>query len=219
MPTVPVKQGTGQSTFATINRIPDMCPICNRHISPIQVATNLKDNGNCLEVVYICVNSECKSHFISYFNHTNKGYNYSHSLPKTITEIKFSEEITKTSANFIEIFNQAIAAEQQNLHHIAGVGLRKSLEFLIKDYLISKSPNEEDSIKKELLGNSIRNRITDQNIKSCAERAAWLGNDETHYTKKWENKDIDDLKILLQLTVKWIEAELLTKSYLEGMSN
>ncbi|GBF44630.1 hypothetical protein LPTSP2_39330 [Leptospira ellinghausenii] len=90
---------------------------------------------------------------------------------------------------------------------------------MIKDYLIIKTPEEEEKIRKELLGNSIKNRISDQNIKSCAERAAWLGNDETHYIKKWEDKDINDLKILLQLTVKWIEAEILTKSYLENMNS
>ncbi|EMY61519.1 DUF4145 domain-containing protein [Leptospira terpstrae] len=218
MPNLTLKHGAGQSNTFSANKIVDSCPICNRHIEPIQIIGQIKKDND-IELIYLCVNSECKSYFISYFKHNGKSYEFLYSLPKTIVKNEFSTEITKTSPNFIEIYNQASVAEQQNLYHIAGVGFRKSLEFLIKDYLIIKFPEDEEKIKKELLGNSIRNRISDQNIKACAERAAWLGNDETHYTKKWEDKDISDLKILLQLTVKWIEAELLTKAYLENMNN
>jgi hypothetical protein len=46
-----------------------------------------------------------------------------------------------------------------------------------------------------------------------AERATWLGNDETHYVRKWEDKDINDLKILIKVTLHWIEMELLTEQY------
>jgi len=49
--------------------------------------------------------------------------------------------------------------------------------------------------------------------KSVAERATWLGNDETHYYRKWENKDISDLKALLRLTINAIENQLLAESY------
>jgi hypothetical protein len=38
----------------------------------------------------------------------------------------------------------------------------------------------------------------------------WLGNDETHYVRKWENKDINDLKRLIAMTVAWVEIELFT---------
>jgi hypothetical protein len=50
-----------------------------------------------------------------------------------------------------------------------------------------------------------------------AKRAAWLGNDETHYIRKWEDKDLDDLKKLIKLTVLWIEMEQMTKDALVEM--
>ena len=50
-------------------------------------------------------------------------------------------------------------------------------------------------------------------VKSCAEKAVWLGNDETHYERKWENKDINDLKLLIKLTLHHIEAEILTEKF------
>ena len=41
--------------------------------------------------------------------------------------------------------------------------------------------------------------------------ATWLGKDETHYVRIWNDKDIEDLKMLMQLTVYWISRELLTR--------
>ncbi len=47
--------------------------------------------------------------------------------------------------------------------------------------------------------------------------AFWLGNDETHYLRKWEQHDVDDLVTLIKLTTNWIEIEHLSKSYVEEM--
>lgn len=50
-----------------------------------------------------------------------------------------------------------------------------------------------------------------------AERATWLGNDETHYVRKWENKDLKDLKNLIDLTVYFISMSLKALKYQEEM--
>ncbi len=41
--------------------------------------------------------------------------------------------------------------------------------------------------------------------------ATWLGNDETHYVRKWENKELSDLKKLVELTVYWVASDILTR--------
>ncbi|CAM4463867.1 DUF4145 domain-containing protein [Paenibacillus xylanexedens] len=120
------------------------------------------------------------------------------------------------SPNFIKIYNQAAAAELGELTEICGAGYRKSLEFLIKDYLIHLEPQKEVEIQSKLLGHCISG-ITDHDIKTCAQRATWLGNDETHYIRKWEDKDLNDLKILIDLTVNWITNKLLMERYLTEM--
>jgi len=98
------------------------------------------------------------------------------------------------------------------------VGYRKSLEFLVKDYCILKQPGAAEEIKKTLLGQCIGTWVEDPKVKECAKRAAWLGNDETHYLRKWESKDINDLKILITLTVNWIHNDILTERYMKEMS-
>ena len=119
-------------------------------------------------------------------------------------------EISDLSPGFEKIYNQSFHAEQIGLDEIAGVGYRKSLEFLIKDYLIIKYPDKKEDIKKTFLGICINNWVEEKKKKKTTKRAAWLGNDHTHYVKKWEDKDLNDLKILIQLTVNWVQSELLT---------
>lgn len=63
----------------------------------------------------------------------------------------------------------------------------------------------------------INKHIGDTNIKNVAKRAVWLGNDETHYIRVWEDKDLSFLKQLIDLTIHWIEAEELTKTMMEEM--
>lgn len=163
-----------------------------------------------------CPDISCKKAFISYYTvapgtaHTN----YSNKTSQgTIIGKHFSDKINEISQAFVTIYNQAYAAEQQNLTEICGVGYRKALEFLIKDYSILNNPNEKEKIEKIFLGNVIENYVTDNRVKSVAKRAIWLGNDETHYIRKWEGKDLQDLKKLIDLTVHWIEMEALTSSF------
>ena len=44
-----------------------------------------------------------------------------------------------------------------------------------------------------------------------------MGNDETHYVRKWEDKDLEDLKKFIQLTEHWIESEHLTREAIAEM--
>ena len=118
---------------------------------------------------------------------------------------------------FVQIYNETNHAEQLGLSSIVGPGYRKALEFLIKDFLISENSGEKDQIVKMSLQNAIQQKIQDENLKACAERATWLGNDETHYLRKWTDKDINDLKVLITLSVNGIHNHLLTKKYEEEM--
>lgn len=138
-------------------------------------------------------------------------------FPKFFEKKTFSSEIIQISPSFDKIYNESKQAEEIELDQIAGVGYRKALEFLIKDYLILLFPNEKESIIKKRLGNCIREDIKDDNIKKCANRAAWLGNDEAHYFRKWETKDIDHLKNCINLVVGWITLGIQTEKLVDDM--
>lgn len=120
---------------------------------------------------------------------------------------KFSTKIENLSPDFINIFNQSELAEKRGLNEICGMGYRKSLEFLIKDFLCKIHPEKSEEIKKELLSQSI-NRISENRIKTLAQRCSWLGNDETHYIRKHEDYDVQTLKAFIDATIHYIESEL-----------
>jgi hypothetical protein len=108
-------------------------------------------------------------------------------------------------------------AEDRGWKLIAGPGYRKALEFLIKDYLCRLHSTEAEKIKGMTLAACIAEYVDHAKLKAMAARAAWLGNDETHYVRKWEEKDLDDLKTLVNLTVHWIEMAELTDNVLKDM--
>lgn len=167
-----------------------------------------------------CTNPTCRNMFITQFSTVGvRKPVFTKILPTALPEKRtFSDIISELSPNFCEIYNQAYIAEQTNLMQICGTGYRKSLEFLIKDYLISTLPEDQhEAIKNKFLNNCIRDNISNINIKTVASRAVWLGNDETHYTRKWEDKDINDLKSIIELTLHWIESEIRTQKLLEDM--
>lgn len=129
----------------------------------------------------------------------------------------FAVEIEEISPTFVAIHDQVMHAEGEGLDQLVGIGLRKALEFLIKDYAITENESNTEEIQRMTLNQCMQRYIADANIRACAERAAWLGNDETHYIKKWEAMDINDLKRLMTLTINWIENSLITKKYLAEM--
>lgn len=96
------------------------------------------------------------------------------------------------------------------LTEISGMGYRKALEFLIKDYAILRWPDDAEVIRKMTLGNCINEKIGYDRLKTLAQRAVWLGNDFTHYERRFEDFEIEDLKRFIDAALFWIEAELTT---------
>ena len=208
----------------------DYCPICHRNVDPIHIAsflTGQETSSRYLQRVYRCPNSQCVMTFLAlyrcvpqsgmtghcwyFYERVEPGYPLAPSIPP---------KIEKISKDFAKIYKQASYAENYGLKDICGSGYRKSLEFLVKDFLISRCDKlgiDKDKITKTSLYNCIINWIEDPMTKSVAKRATWLGNDETHYYRKWEDKDLRDLTNLLRLTINAIENQLLAESYEEDM--
>jgi hypothetical protein len=201
----------------TLEDLPTKCPHCHKSMVPMALFGFHTDSGSRkfpLEVFMNCPAADCKQSFIAYYHRLNeKRYYYGDQTSiGSFSKPEFSETINNISEDFILIFSEAHIAEELNLLEICGVGYRKAIEFLIKDYLIRKNPKNEEKIKKEQLGPCINKFIENEKIKMVSKRAVWLGNDETHYVRKWENKDLKDLKSLISLVIYWIEMEVLSSN-------
>lgn len=125
--------------------------------------------------------------------------------------------IDEISPFFRAVYNQAVSAEENGLDALVGMGYRKALEFLLKDWICSEHLDDEEEIKKMSLGKCVHNYISDVSLKNGLERTIWLGNDETHYVRTWPEKDILDLKILLEICLRKIAGEIMLKKLPETM--
>jgi len=194
------------------------CIHCHKWIET-QPLHFLKINSNEVNIFLKC--KLCKESFIWYarvipWYHDKYRIN---SFSKWTWEIKeFSDIINDLSESFVSIYWEAEIAENEDLLEICWVWYRKSLEFLIKDFLIKNNPEDEEKIKNKFLWKCIEEYIDNKKIKEMAKRAVWLWNDETHYIRKWENKDLNDLKRMIDITVHYIIMEIESDSIIEDMN-
>lgn len=200
---------------------PSTCPLCKHAIKPqeIHLATyQNEDNEWFITGLYLC--KHCYQTFITLCSctlDTTKAYHHEYhadliySGPTRHENRDFPDKFKEVTPKFVEIYNQAKAAEDYGLNEICGIGYRKALEFLIKDYLVYKEPDKADIIRSMELGKCIANKITDEDIKAVASRCAWLGNDQTHYTRRFEEYDLETLKQLLDATIYWVSMKFATE--------
>lgn len=163
-----------------------------------------------LLAVHFC--AACEKPFVSLYRLNDVLFNipaeFLKTWPNPTPQIVISTELQKISPAFTEIYEQAALAEAAGLSEICGMGYRKALEFLIKDFAIHMEPDKEEQIKKASLSQVIANHISERKIKILAERSAWLGNDETHYVRKHQDYSLSDLKAFLAATQAFIEYAL-----------
>lgn len=198
---------------------PSKCPICDNSISPDKKAVFYNVDIKLVSILFSC--PACGKGFISYYDYTdnhetyqNHSYfklSYKDSFPKIPKEKTFDENIKKISSNFCDTYNQSYFSECYGLTQLSGMGYRKSLEFLVKDFCSFENPDDADKIESMLLSQVIERYIDSSKIKMLSKVSNWLGNDETHYVKKFEDRDIDDLKKFINATVSFISYELIVE--------
>ncbi|MDS6330274.1 hypothetical protein REJ83_018385 [Clostridioides difficile] len=235
------------------------CPRCGDGIDPIY-RINVENDFD-LVVVYIC--PLCKEMIVVKYirklamNRDSDEWQIAEIYPKSNIVRKFPDSIKEISSRFCSVYKQAESALNNDLNEICGMGFRKALEVLIKDYLTNDNckkaiealeklkqeidkldeTEKESKIKeigknsyivKYIKGNPISAKdvvlrstlekcidycVSDPRIVSCANKARRIGNDETHYEKKLDEVNTYDLKILIDLTINWIDTEYLTEMY------
>ena len=194
---------------------PNICPHCGRTMSPELVSQTDSNDGYDdkdprFALTFRCSFDDCKKYFsVEYakqYDSKAEPIKYNYRPP---ISVDIPEKVRLLSPMFADIYTQSITGEVEGLDLIAGVGFRKSAEFLIKDYAIHKNPDQQSKIEKQPLMQVINTHLVDfPKLQSLAKAVAWIGNDETHYTRKHGDKDLDDLKRFINSTVHFVAADL-----------
>jgi hypothetical protein len=117
------------------------------------------------------------------------------------------EEMRIVSENFVKTYKQSIQARKAGLDEIAGMGLGKSLEYLVKDYAKKRYPDDSKEIDNNWMSNIIKNdsyypESLFPSMRKLLDKAKILRNDETHTQRDYPDYDFKDLnKAITQVTL------------------
>ena len=197
------------------------CPCCGAMQKPYYIYGTFNEN----KLYILCYCDSCQRAYIAEYTYIINNLDRSHNIhnflkayPNGYKHSNFNDHIKQLSPNFIKIYDQALTADSFGLDEIAGMGFRKALEFLVKDYAISKFENDAESIKSMSLMNVIKNKINNPHITLIAEKCTWLLNDEVHYFRKYEQNDIKSIKDLIEATALTISAISIADSITDSSS-
>ena len=204
---------------------PSICPLCKHAVKPQELELSTykdEDNHWFMNATYLCkhcyqtfvVLQSCEIKSIKN-NYGAVSYSYKAKTlyiePNRFRQMEFDQRINNLSPQFVKIYNQALAAESSGLDEIAGLGYRKAMEFLVKDFCIHKNQDESDKIKALPLSKCISTYVQNPEIQTLATRSAWIGNDEAHYIRKQEDRDVDDMKSFIQALVYFVGMALIVE--------
>lgn len=203
---------------------PVICHFCDKGIDPKTIKYFYYHYYSEINIIVafqcpICEEVLFAKYQISSFDYIPNELNYYEIIGGHKVYEEFADEIKELSPNFISCFNEAYAAEQSGCKQIVGVGYRRSLEFLFKDYAIYIDYEKKDQIEKMSLSDCIEKYSTDEEMKNLLLRSAWIGNDYTHYKNWHKDISINDLKELVLLSVDSILTQFKKKNYIQKIKS
>lgn len=205
---------------------PTSCPHCHNGIQPVHIGNYPGGGPKRSEICYSlwrCPHRECGSMFVSVFEILGNGQgNFRGFLDGSPIGPHWPDSIKKLDSRFMTTYIQSLQAEYHGLNEISGMGYRKAIEYLVKDYLINNDENLKGKIEDAMLSKVIVDNFKDSreiDLKDLLQRATWLGNDMTHYLKYHKNFDINDLKALIKLVMDEIHSIEQKRHYITAIQS
>lgn len=118
-----------------------------------------------------------------------------------------NENLAAISERFIDMYNQALLAEYNQNFELAAIGFRSSLEILVKDYAIQELGEPAETVSKQSLCNAIATYLQQADLVNTADVVRILGNDYTHYQRKYPEHDFALLKKYMEIFLSQIEVK------------
>ncbi|HYV92653.1 MAG TPA: hypothetical protein VE978_12735 [Chitinophagales bacterium] len=208
---------------------PNVCPHCHVVNAPNniwKIFSHDTDDTPVFIFAWTCSNQECKKVFISLHRLYAERFIFARFLnglpkgpiwPKPISDLKNGnpqDSSNPETTRFIKTYLQSLVSENSGLDELAGMGYRKAIEYLVKDWAIQGNPTDKDKIEALWLGQVISSYY-DGDLKDILERATWLGNDQAHYNRVFEEYDVSHLKELIDLIMVELDRQYKKKHYID----
>lgn len=205
-------------------KCPLTCPYCGKVVEFTPKAqVNLDFNKND-KIFFYTLHTKCCNklsiatyHYHSDSDETYKSEDSRYELLSVYPGQKLTylpDSVVNISPRFYKLYNDSEFAYLNNMFELAGSGFRNSLEVLIKDYAIIELNENPEKVSKTKLYNCIENYLPDPLLKNAADVVRILGNDYTHYQRKYEQHNVSLLKTYLDIFIKRIDANYLWCIYI-----
>ncbi|MBR4017279.1 MAG: DUF4145 domain-containing protein [Oscillospiraceae bacterium] len=203
---------------------PRICPVCRSENCANSIIHLYYSNDNpavfdrphdALHSLYYC--NSCHEVFLRrsrLFSDSHNHYWEDSSpifTPRRNTPMQFPDAISALSAKFVEIYHQAETTEALGLYEVCGPAYRKALEFLVIDYCCSVAPEQTKAIQSKRLADVITG-IKNESIKTLANGAKWIGNNETHYENTNDSNAYLEMKLFISTLINIIISEPVIQS-------
>lgn len=179
-------------------KMPKYCPVCGEKQVPQQVKSFLfppKKGKQYGSVCYEC--SSCGNYYIVTYDIVRKEKaGFVGSFCPEIRAPKFYDDVLgKLSSKYLIACQQAMNAEFRGDLELAAIGYRSALECVVKDYAIKELGKPSEEVVGKSLFAAIGEYLSEQKeLLNTADVVRLLGNDYTHYERKYPEYDFDLLK-------------------------
>ncbi|MBR5529291.1 MAG: DUF4145 domain-containing protein [Oscillospiraceae bacterium] len=201
--------GTSDSRYSFNLDKPQMCPHCGIYEDGIRKNSALFDVGGERRygfVMYECTSCKKKYVVVYHLDLAHKKAEFIGFHPSRIANYS-NDLLTNVSTRFVDSYNQALRAEIAGDIELAAIGYRKTLEILIKDYAINELNEDREKVVSCNLINAISDYLGEQSLVKTADVVRILGNDYTHYERKYPEHDFALLKTYLDIFIKMVETK------------
>lgn len=207
-----IKKASVFGNFSNNYKKPSVCSHCGFGTdAPFYKKDVYSFNGHYLFVA-TCTCTSCGKHFLFFCEYDSDKNDYEPVIYPSITFAPYSNKILeKISARFIDMYNQALQSEFNKNLELAAIGYRSALEILVKDYAIKElGQNPKEVISKKLCP-AIGAYLNQEDLVKTADVVRILGNDYTHYERKYPQHDFELLKGYMEIFLKQIEVQYMIK--------
>lgn len=200
------------SSFSFKYQKPATCPYCNMGTDATYEQKYIASfNGNTL-LIATCKCTACGKMFLFVCEKDDKQIAKNVCIyPEVSVKPFVNKHLAAISERFIDIYNQALEAEFAGHFDLAAIGFRTALEILIKDYAINILKEPEASVTSKKLCPAIGEYLHQEEMVKTADVVRILGNDYTHYKRKYPEHDFALLKKYMEIFLSQIEIQYMIK--------
>ena len=203
-----VKTAKPFGSFSHNYRKPSKCPHCGLGTDAPFSSKNVSPfNGHHLFTA-TCTCTACGKNFFFACEYDSGKHEYDPIIYPSIAFTPYTNDILEEiSPRFIDMYNQALQSEFYENMELAAIGYRSALEILVKDYAIKElKQNPKEVISKKLCA-AIGTYLNQEELVKTADVVRILGNDYTHYERKYPQHDFALLKGYMNIFLQQIEVQ------------